>query len=73
MHPRDISACLLVTAACVLAAPVHAAPPDRAQYAAQCAAEMGKIPGFNCLDGELLDISSDLISTPGNACRFRVS
>jgi hypothetical protein len=32
-------------------------PPNRASYAAQCAAEMGKIPAFNCLDGKLLDIT----------------
>src|SRR5512133_1400691 len=39
-----------------------AAPPDRAAYAAQCAAEMGKIPGFNCLNGQLLDITVNGVS-----------
>src|SRR5262245_45799421 len=39
-----------------------AAPPDRPTYAAQCAAEMGKIPAFNCLNGQLLDITVNGVS-----------
>ena len=39
-----------------------AAPPDRATYAAQCAADMGQIPGFNCMTGALLDITVNNVS-----------
>ena len=39
-----------------------AAPPSRADYADQCAAEMGVIPQFNCLDGDLLDITVNGVS-----------
>ena len=45
-----------------LSGPAIAAPPDRAAYAAQCAAEMGPIPAFNCLDGALLDITVNQVS-----------
>ncbi|HEX3763510.1 MAG TPA: hypothetical protein VHW23_32665 [Kofleriaceae bacterium] len=48
---------LLVSIATLTPRPAAGDPPDRAGYAAQCAAEMGKIPAFNCLDGQLLDIT----------------
>lgn len=51
--------------AVVHGAPTRAAPPDRATYAAQCAADMGKIPGFNCMDGALLDITVNGVSQTG--------
>jgi hypothetical protein len=43
--------------ALLLVPAAEAAPPSRADYAEQCAAEMGRIPTFNCLNGELLDIT----------------
>ncbi|HEY8024679.1 MAG TPA: hypothetical protein VIF60_08950 [Burkholderiaceae bacterium] len=50
---------LLVLFQCGMAA---ADPPDRPTYAAQCAAEMGKIEKFNCMDGDLLDITVNGVS-----------
>ena len=47
-----------------------AAAQNRAQYAAQCAAEMGTIPAFNCLDGVVLPITVNGVeqSQPVTAC-----
>ena len=38
-------------------APAFAQVPDRPTYADRCAAEMGRIPRFNCLAGNLLPIT----------------
>jgi hypothetical protein len=43
--------------ALLLVAAAEAAPPGRADYAEQCAAEMGRIANFDCMKGELLDIT----------------
>jgi hypothetical protein len=55
---------LMTIAALCLIAPGtgRADPPARPAYAAQCAAEMGKIQGFNCMNGELLDITVNGVS-----------
>ncbi len=39
-----------------------APPPARADYADQCAEQMGVIPPFNCLDGDLLEITVNGVS-----------
>src|SRR6266540_61055 len=59
MSSRYWIASLLIggLSAVVLVRTAGADPLNRADYAAKCAAEMGKIPAFNCLDGELLPIT----------------
>jgi hypothetical protein len=59
------SACLAfvsIILSLLVPAAALAAPPDRVTYATQCAAEMGKIPAFNCLNGQLLDITVNGVS-----------
>lgn len=51
------------TASLLLTAGIsHADAPIRPLYALLCSAEMGKIPSFNCLKGELLDITVNGVS-----------
>ena len=47
-------ALIALSLACV---PAFAQVPDRPTYADRCAAEMGRIPAFNCLAGKLLPIT----------------
>ena len=50
----------------------HAAPSSRLVYAQQCAAEMGQIPSFNCMEGAVIPITKNgntlSIATPGEDC-----
>ena len=61
-------AALVLGLACTLGGVATAQ--NRAQYAAQCAAEMGTIPAFNCLDGVVLPITVNGVeqSQPVTAC-----
>lgn len=43
----------------VFVAPVSAEPSSRLAYAQQCAAEMGDIPQFNCLSGQIIPITKN--------------
>ena len=58
----SVALAMLASLLVLVTPPAGAAPPNRADYADQCAAEMGTIPGFNCLDGELLDITVNGVS-----------
>jgi hypothetical protein len=55
MHASILLALLL---GCMAAAATKAGPPaSRLAYAQQCAAEMGTIPEFNCMEGEIIPIT----------------
>jgi hypothetical protein len=60
-----------VTAFCLIfPTAVGAGPSSRLEYAQKCAAEMGPVPAFNCLDGQLIPITKHGIaqSSPSNEC-----